>query len=193
VTEVSLPAAAVPRLPLPALCVRTGAPTTDTERVEARHTPPWAYLLLLLGIVGVIAAALAGEKCVLNLPVSPGVRSKRRLGHVCGYAGGIGTPIFLIGAFALPGATTFGLLAVFVGLAVYATYLHHAHFVGLRYDGTTVRIRRVAPAFATATEQALTHHLTLERQRALAGWHPDPSGTHRLRWYDGLAWTEHVA
>lgn len=26
-----------------------------------------------------------------------------------------------------------------------------------------------------------------------AGWHPDPSGRHWWRWWDGLAWTDHVA
>ena len=24
------------------------------------------------------------------------------------------------------------------------------------------------------------------------GWHPDPSGQHRLRWWDGTQWTEHT-
>jgi Protein of unknown function (DUF2510) len=24
------------------------------------------------------------------------------------------------------------------------------------------------------------------------GWHPDPSGQHRLRWWDGTRWTEHA-
>jgi Protein of unknown function (DUF2510) len=26
-----------------------------------------------------------------------------------------------------------------------------------------------------------------------AGWHPDPFGTHELRYFDGAAWTEHVS
>jgi hypothetical protein len=25
------------------------------------------------------------------------------------------------------------------------------------------------------------------------GWHPDPSGRWQVRWWDGAAWTEHVA
>ncbi len=25
------------------------------------------------------------------------------------------------------------------------------------------------------------------------GWHPDPSGVHYWRWWDGRAWTEHVS
>ena len=28
---------------------------------------------------------------------------------------------------------------------------------------------------------------------AEAGWHADPAGTHEHRWWDGAAWTEHVA
>jgi hypothetical protein len=26
-----------------------------------------------------------------------------------------------------------------------------------------------------------------------SGWYPDPSGRHQQRWYDGTAWTGHVA
>jgi len=26
-----------------------------------------------------------------------------------------------------------------------------------------------------------------------AGWHPDPSGRWQVRWWDGAAWTDHVA
>jgi hypothetical protein len=25
------------------------------------------------------------------------------------------------------------------------------------------------------------------------GWHPDPSGQHRLRWWDGIRWSEHTS
>src|SRR5688572_30005718 len=28
---------------------------------------------------------------------------------------------------------------------------------------------------------------------AIAGWYPDPHGRHSHRWWDGAAWTEHVA
>ena len=27
----------------------------------------------------------------------------------------------------------------------------------------------------------------------IAGWYPDPHGRHSHRWWDGAAWTEHVA
>ncbi|MEZ5116617.1 MAG: DUF2510 domain-containing protein [Candidatus Nanopelagicales bacterium] len=30
----------------------------------------------------------------------------------------------------------------------------------------------------------------LEAPRALPGWYPDPEGTPRLRWWDGLEWTD---
>jgi hypothetical protein len=30
------------------------------------------------------------------------------------------------------------------------------------------------------------------RGMAPAGWHPDPSGEHGLRWWDGSSWTEHT-
>ena len=32
-----------------------------------------------------------------------------------------------------------------------------------------------------------------QAQLAPAGWHPDPWGTSRLRYYDGRAWTSHTA
>ena len=30
-----------------------------------------------------------------------------------------------------------------------------------------------------------------QQPTAPAGWHPDPAGTPRLRWWDGMQWTEH--
>ena len=30
-----------------------------------------------------------------------------------------------------------------------------------------------------------------QQSTAPAGWHPDPAGTPRLRWWDGVQWTEH--
>jgi hypothetical protein len=29
--------------------------------------------------------------------------------------------------------------------------------------------------------------------QARAGWHPDPRGEARLRWWDGSQWTDHTA
>ena len=42
--------------------------------------------------------------------------------------------------------------------------------------------------------QALLSHLPIVTQTsAPAGWHPDPHGTARLRWWDGQAWGEDTA
>lgn len=32
----------------------------------------------------------------------------------------------------------------------------------------------------------------LQSTLPIAGWYPDPTGTGQLRWWGGLAWTEHV-
>lgn len=36
-------------------------------------------------------------------------------------------------------------------------------------------------------------HAALAGQSSPAGWHPDPSGSGGLRYYDGLRWTDHYA
>jgi hypothetical protein len=38
-----------------------------------------------------------------------------------------------------------------------------------------------------------SQHAALAGQASPAGWHPDPSGSGRLRYYDGLRWTDHYA
>lgn len=34
---------------------------------------------------------------------------------------------------------------------------------------------------------------TTGREQAPAGWHPDPTGRHRVRWWDGRTWTDYVS
>jgi hypothetical protein len=38
-----------------------------------------------------------------------------------------------------------------------------------------------------------SQHAALTGQAAPAGWHPDPDGSGRLRYYDGIQWTSHYA
>jgi hypothetical protein len=35
--------------------------------------------------------------------------------------------------------------------------------------------------------------IAVERAHAGAGWYPDPSGRHRLRYHDGAAWSDYVS
>ncbi|MGH9081153.1 MAG: DUF2510 domain-containing protein [Acidimicrobiales bacterium] len=63
-----------------------------------------------------------------------------------------------------------------------------------------IRKKLIAVEQAAATGQLGPGHLTYSGwqpdlyQYAVAppGWHPDPSGQYRLRWWDGARWTEHT-
>jgi hypothetical protein len=39
----------------------------------------------------------------------------------------------------------------------------------------------------------MQHQGTGPHDASLVGWHPDPSGQHQYRFFDGTTWTEHVA
>ncbi len=39
----------------------------------------------------------------------------------------------------------------------------------------------------------MSHTVPLMADEVAAGWHADPMGRHQWRWWDGSAWTEHVA
>ena len=66
--------------------------------------------------------------------------------------------------------------------------------------GQVVALRYQAPmwaAFASGTWQvggtALPAAPAPAAVAAAASWHPDPSGRHEMRYWDGSAWTEHVS
>ena len=48
------------------------------------------------------------------------------------------------------------------------------------------------------TTQTLTRHaltirpITIEPTSAQKGWHSDPFGQHKMRFHDGLGWTDHT-
>ncbi len=71
------------------------------------------------------------------------------------------------------GAAAIGFVMVVVGV--------------VRRSAARKRSSPVTPPSATATPTAAPPTV------APAGWYPDPSAVHRLRYWDGRAWTEHVA
>ncbi len=59
--------------------------------------------------------------------------------------------------------------------------------------GALVRLRYVAPTWFVFSPGKLTHEATVAVEAPAAGWHPDPSGRHALRYWDGSRWTSHVS
>ncbi len=59
--------------------------------------------------------------------------------------------------------------------------------------GGLVRLRYVAPTWFVFSRGQLTHEGTVALGAINAGWQPDPSGRHSLRYWDGSAWTPHVS
>jgi hypothetical protein len=52
-------------------------------------------------------------------------------------------------------------------------------------------IESAQPVVATAA--AAPSNATVAITHTPAGWYPDPSGRYEMRYWDGLAWTEHVS
>ena len=59
----------------------------------------------------------------------------------------------------------------------------------LRRDAVGRPIAEILPAVPAAPAQQPAASATQQG----AGWYADPRGQARLRWWDGSAWTEHVA
>jgi hypothetical protein len=61
-----------------------------------------------------------------------------------------------------------------------------------------IRRKLIVVERAAASGQYGPGHLTYSGwepappQMPPPGWHPDPSGQHRLRWWDGTRWSEHT-
>lgn len=187
-SDVEVPNAIAHRLP--GVCAVSGELATDLVDVRVTYTAPSRYLLLVFGLLFVW---LASEHLTFGLPVTRRVRNRHR--RLVGLALFLAmcTFVALLGALVLPGTASFLTLTAFAAATGYVVYRHRGAWVGLRWDGRVVRVRRCAPAFASAVEKYAAWVAEEERRRALVGWHPDPSGEHRLRWYDGIAWTAHVA
>ncbi len=57
----------------------------------------------------------------------------------------------------------------------------------------TVGLRRIQRRTGQMTTlETRSHDATTERRKLTAGWHNDPKGHHRLRYFDGDEWTDHV-
>ena len=53
--------------------------------------------------------------------------------------------------------------------------------------------REGAPSAAAAAGASAPSNATVAITHTPAGWYPDPSGRFEMRYWDGLAWTEHVS
>lgn len=54
-------------------------------------------------------------------------------------------------------------------------------------------IESAQPVAASAAAASTPSNATVAITHTPAGWYPDPSGRFEMRYWDGLAWTEHVS
>jgi hypothetical protein len=185
-TDVVLPVAALPALRPPPLCARTGRPAGATSTLTIMRRPSWAWASLVLGVLGIALIYAVSKRVTVPLPIAPETRRRRVLlllatvGAFVLFLASVFTVDVLAAAVRLTG------MAVSVVLLVVAWRAYVRAWVAGRWvDDAHVRLSRVHPAVAEALAAQVA-------AMARAGWHPDPGGEHRLRWYDGQAWTAHV-
>jgi len=193
--EVTVSAAELPTLPMPPVCARTGRTTSGTAKIQIVKTPWWAYLGLLGGVLFLaLLAFVSSRKVVVTVPMAKGRMLRKRLAFAGAMVMLLPLMAGAMGLFFEPGLVSslvFGISVVLTGALAYA---YRTSVVGGRWvDDTTVRLTRLHPEFARSLQAAIDHRRDAERRAALAGWHPDPSGQHAYRWFDGAQWTGHVA
>jgi hypothetical protein len=185
--EVVLPVAVLPALRPPPICARTGRPARGTRDVTMIRTPIWAWGFLLLGcLLGLVVIWVISPRVTIALPIAPDTRRRRAVALAAMVATFV---LFLASIFSLgvlsEAVCASGALVSAVLYAIAQRTFARSWVGGTWFEEAHVRIKRLDPTMAeilTAQAAGL----------AVAGWHPDPGGTHRLRWYDGRAWTEHV-
>jgi hypothetical protein len=179
---------------MPPLCARTGRPASKTAKVDIVHTPAWAWFGLVGGLLlALITTQHFGRKATVHLPIGRGVKARQSLAAV-----GIVVAFLPLFTFALMLAVDHALVgavgtAVFLPLTFLCGRAYRGAWVrGSWVDEQRVRLTRLDPAFAAALSAAAAHRRAVEERMAFAGWHPDPGGTPALRYFDGVAWTEHL-
>ena len=60
-------------------------------------------------------------------------------------------------------------------------------------EGALVRLSYKAPTWFVFLRGRWAHQGTTALPAPGSGWHPDPTGRHALRYWDGSAWTAHVS
>ncbi len=186
-SELVAPAALLRDLPPLPMCARTGRPAIRIASFPIVHTPRWAYF------GGLLMVLLASTRRVnLRLPIAKGVRSRQSLGAV---ALVLGFLLLLTAIVALPYAPRLSPVALVASAALlyYGRTYRTAWVGGTWVNETEVRLTRLDPAFAEALGRIVAHRIEAERPTTRAAWHPDPSGRHALRYFDGTQWTEHVS
>lgn len=182
-------------LPVPDVCARTGRPATRRAKVTIVHTPWWAYLGLLGGwLVLLVLALVTQRKTVVHLPHARRRVVRRRVAFAAAAFLGMVLPFLVMAVYFEPGAVSVTVLAV--GASAFAgsvSACRGALVRGKWVDLETVKLIGLHPSFHAVLAAGLAQHEASLRARAIAGWHPDPSGAYALRWFDGVQWTPHVA
>ena len=190
-SDVAVPARLVGTMPFPnGRCARTGRPARATQRLRVgKAAPSGHYALLLLGLVGAIAAGLMSESVTVGLPVSGAVRLRRALWGLAMSVSMVAGVVAACAALVTPGAVAVAVAVAFSAAFVVSLRAFLNAWVSARWKGETVVFSRLDPGYAAALQAAVDAAVS----HVPPGWYPDPSGAHAHRWWDGRAWTTQVA
>lgn len=187
--EVRIPAAYISTgWGTPTVCARHGEPAVAGKRAQfVSRIAPGAYLLLLLGVIGVIVVAvIAGTRKRATSAAWPFCRRCQARHTKLLYPGAglilggiaLGVASALTSDAAISTGLLWGILVLIAGAIVFAKSSWAAVAGGRVIDnGQTVEFRRAHDAFAAqavAAQQAAAQHYTAQYAAHAAG--PTPSG-----------------
>ncbi|MEM7140587.1 MAG: DUF2510 domain-containing protein [Actinomycetota bacterium] len=179
-----------------------------------------AFVIGVFGVVGTFSSDEAGSLLVLAAGVVIAICAAPGGRRFSAWLGGIGVFIgliaFLIAVVEPDSAVQFGLICILIGTAIIAG----AAFIDIRSLGAAQSAGSVPPtsslpapepsptsepdapeaawsAPAAAVGESMPASPPVPEPEPAptveAGWHPDPSGGHELRYHDGTDWTAHVS
>lgn len=193
-TDLVIPVSDVPVLRVPPVCARTGLPARKTRAVTMVRAPKWTYAFAVFGVlVAILMQQAVGKTTTLDLPISRRASTRMSLGVLGIVGAGSGAFFGFMWAVVEPGPLSAAFFVVTMALTVASAVMYHRAWVHGKYiDDGNVRITGLDESFADAIRGQLAARREQAARAALAGWHPDPSGQHSLRYFDGTGWTAHV-